>query len=710
MESNTQKIDRYILNEMSPEEKAAFEQEMKANPALRKEYEMQKDLTDALKTMGVKADLGRALHKVQLMKTLTLYAVILIVVAGAAGLVFFLLNDTKKEQGMEAFKEVDVPVQKMVLLANQDTVIETEGGMMLAIPAGAFETASDSVELLIQEALTPMDIIKAGLSTTSNGELLQTAGMFSLRAFNGDKELDWKKEIKVLVPTEEVNRNMMLFDGEMQEDGTINWVSPQRLFTELQTVDMSLLDFYPENYIPTMASLGENITDKRYTDSVYYSFSGYSKPGRLESILDVLWAQSPFGFEAHVIEGNTVYDTLKNVAWLARDTSIVVPPSESNELDPSRIKAIWNKEFNGTILATKEFEERIRFIHTTCEPKYLEAYVGHLNWQMYQVDSLCMTLAEGADKEQFRKFYERREGGVPVSSELEEKLQARYQQKQGAWKEAMTKLWNEHHAELDSLRNQALQKGEVFSMKEVLREETVFQEELCRNLWDAARQLGTTADCERPDPNHYRVNLTSPGWKNLDQYVYESTANRESMNYTDPYSGEKVTLTYTPVELTIENEANYDRVLVYLLPDSLSTFQRVLKKEGTWKEKLNSNLKYQLLVVAYKGEDVFYEKRSKLTPGKYSISLKAGSEKEIEKWLEKRPFATKASALKEELEYRRFEVNEAKRMKRVMEEAAWRETIAGSIFPCMPVGPPPQAPVENPPPYQPSATPMPGEG
>jgi hypothetical protein len=49
------------------------------------------------------------------------------------------------------------------------------------------------------------------------------------------------------------------------------------------------------------------------------------------------------------------------------------------EIDPSRIRAIWDTKFNNTILATKEFEERLHFLHGLCTAEYFHAYLEGMN-------------------------------------------------------------------------------------------------------------------------------------------------------------------------------------------------------------------------------------------------------------------------------------------------------------------------------------------
>ena len=48
-------------------------------------------------------------------------------------------------------------------------------------------------------------------------------------------------------------------------------------------------------------------------------------------------------------------------------------------VNPASVKTIWNRKFNNTNLATKEFEERMPYIHQTCNNSILELYINNLD-------------------------------------------------------------------------------------------------------------------------------------------------------------------------------------------------------------------------------------------------------------------------------------------------------------------------------------------
>lgn len=102
--------------------------------------------------------------------------------------------------------------------------------------------------------MTPSEIIQAGLSTTSNGLLLETGGMFYINARSGEKNLDMdqSKPIMANVPNQ-TNKDMSLFVGERKK----GWADQ--------------LD-KPEAYEKTIGNCGRN--QAQFLSAKFFRFSG----------------------------------------------------------------------------------------------------------------------------------------------------------------------------------------------------------------------------------------------------------------------------------------------------------------------------------------------------------------------------------------------------------------------------------------------------
>jgi len=111
---------------------------------------------------------------------------------------------------------------------DRDTTLITKKGAIIRIPQGALSSADTTVQLEVKEAYSMKDIIAAGLITQSNGQPLSSGGMIYINA-KGSNTVKITKAISVATPTEYLDKDMKLFKGEVNSNGTINWTDPQAM-------------------------------------------------------------------------------------------------------------------------------------------------------------------------------------------------------------------------------------------------------------------------------------------------------------------------------------------------------------------------------------------------------------------------------------------------------------------------------------------------
>ena len=761
MNNNSEQIGRYLQNEMNAEEKAAFEKQLTNDKELEQQLIIQKEIIKAVKNAGLKNTFRKAIHRRLINQRLIQFGIAAIILVAAA-FVFYAIKTNKLSHSERTSTE---GTEIFFINNAADTIIETEEGVVFAIPAHAFNSKSDKVQLEIKTAISPYNIMKQGLSTTSNGSLLQTAGMFSINGYENEKPLSLVKNIDVSVPANEIDPAMQLFDGVMDSSGRINWIDPKPVEKRLRTYDITTLDFYPPNYIPVVKALGKEYTNKEYTDSLYYSFSSNpekdpaamanqpagakiffqkcaachimgkdfagpnlqgvlsrwpSKQILKEWILNWQYATKKYPYIAdkanwapsvmQVFEGQLTdaelealikwidewqpqlkfTDTTNNVSDIKKDSTSSLSDrlySERHlEIDPSRIRAIWDTKFNNTILATKEFEERLHFLHELCTAAYFQAYLEGMNKPMYEIDQWCADNSSDEIRKRFLEFAARKDGGVMLKEGMQEKLSDYFQKKYKAYQEAAEKTFAKHQSELDSLGKIADGKEREQAARDIIREDKNFNEEFCMNLTDAYKQIGIKRTCNDtiPPPSlpkYYTVTIDTVGWKNLDAYVFDATGNRESMSYTDPVTGKTATLIYRELNITIEDRQQYERVLVYLIPDSLNSFQRIGQEGNTFKEKLNSLLRYDAVALAFKDDKTYFYRQNTIQPGDHVFKLSLTTEKELKNNLNN--YSKQRSAyIKAEFEYQVFKQAELKRQSELRKEEGFRKKVAFAIFSC----------------------------
>jgi hypothetical protein len=132
------------------------------------------------------------------------------------------------EKNHALFNKDNIRTQLFSINPEKENTIRGVRGGEFKIPAGAF-AGSGAVTIELKEIYAPIEILASGITTESNGELLESGGMFYLNAKRNGKELELLKPIEGSIPTEYINDSMKLFKGEVMDDGNVNWVEPEEL-------------------------------------------------------------------------------------------------------------------------------------------------------------------------------------------------------------------------------------------------------------------------------------------------------------------------------------------------------------------------------------------------------------------------------------------------------------------------------------------------
>lgn len=133
--------------------------------------------------------------------------------------------------------------QVKFIKSSENNIVKGEQGTTLAFPKNTFmNTSGDAVENIrveIKEYYSAKDCFLNGMTTQSNGKLLESGGMIELKAFDeGGSELVISGGSKPLISFKneaEKKDNMQLFYGEIT-NGKMNWqTEPNETFTVADT-------------------------------------------------------------------------------------------------------------------------------------------------------------------------------------------------------------------------------------------------------------------------------------------------------------------------------------------------------------------------------------------------------------------------------------------------------------------------------------------
>jgi mono/diheme cytochrome c family protein len=643
----------------------------------------------------------------------------------------------------------------------KDTVIESRDGILVHIPANSFETNENEVDFMIQSAIKPSDILQAGLSTTSNGNPLETGGMFYLDAFANDERISLNKNLEVQVPATNKQPNMALYQGEKTDSGDINWVKPSPIVNKLTPVPIQSLDFYPPEYENTLDELG--YYGKDFRDSLYFSFAFHQDcqeskqavvgfellPSELTdgsllsedtAYLDTLdtfrtdpelgkklfnnncaachfrdrdmtgpalqgsrerWIEnsSEENFYKYIKNSQAVISSGDTYAIdLFEDWNNVVMPAQNvtNEdidnifayvecgldkesgVNPAAVQSIWNETFEGTNIATKEFEAHMPWIHKNCETEILEIYIQHLDEPLYISDSIAAARTSGAIKTQFLNFYIQKDGKVDQTTFDQDQFFEYYKKQQKVYTEAVKRTQKAYWEDQRQLNRDADQKKQQSADRNEAAKSETLQKEFDQNLEKVAADLGIKKPVPRSNQSTYTVSVTTLGWKNIDREVMLITQNRETG--TIEYNGLSSTLTYEDWSAIILNADQYDQLHVYNIPKKLKSYVKIKEESGKYNYSLNADIEYQTLVVGWTAQRISFYQDKQTIAGDHELALKAISHDEFKYAVADQ--LGDINHMEQEMDYLEFAWQDQTRIDQQEELEALRNQIEYVIFPC----------------------------
>ncbi|MES2681757.1 MAG: cytochrome c [Bacteroidota bacterium] len=785
MNKYTELIDDYLSGDLSAEEKAEFEGRLQNEKELKEEFELQKQVLQGIRDAGMRSEIKKGFRKASFKRqsgkflaglgiTLLVFASVWVIqnrsIPHDQANIRHELNEENNKQWSDADKHLMPEI--FIVDAERDTVIETKNGIIFTIPANCFlneknEVVTGQVELEVKEAMNPMDIMRAGLSTVSDDNLLETGGMFYINARQGGLNLEIAKAkgIYVSIPDRNPGKKMMLFDGKRMPNGKIDWVDPRPFENKINPVDILSLNFYPPHFLDSLSALGFDIKNKNLSDSVYYSFTcegeddnfqsdwpdettarsdstkvglhkrvAHTKPngarlfrkncsvchttdsrkltgpglaGMMTRVPGGPWLTQYILNSQKLIKSgdayaNKIYNengkavmTVFEGILTERDVKAIInyinspgqldrSGSSPCEIEPSRIRAIWDRKLNNTLLATKEFEERLRVIFQNCNHHLLDLYVNNLDKNMFEIDSMAALIMHEDEREtgaQFTNFYKRKNGRVAIDESHMRELQRYVEEKRNLYREAAVKALRNLYANEKIKDAQALEELLKQDAAENNRRATVFEEEVKANMNEAYRQLGRTGDTPPPvNSNYLGITINNTGWKNVDVFVRESATTRTTMDYTDTATGRKATIKYGLFSVKVNDFDKYERVYTYLIADQLSSFLRVPNKGNIFKENLNGLFKYSVVVFGFSGKDIYFTEIKEAGPGQQNVSLVKMPDADLERYKCLNKVST-ADVIRD-LKFQLFDQNETKRKQDVAKREQVKNRLWPVVFPC----------------------------
>ncbi len=409
-----ERIDRYLEGEMSDTEKAEFENEMEQNPQLKKDTDFYRTFKEGISRQAIKLDIKKAQYRyvkkakkwARIRKMLfgggsfliMVVAVFLIVLPEEKkenNFVYKLLNhevenhEVIKAHDEDPYKEY-LPESEFFTIDNStDTTISTADGIKLYLPKGSLKLPNGSLptEPITVEIADADNASETMLGNLVSDDDLEVEDVVFVNAKAGDKQLvpDAETPPYLEIPTAITLPNKNVYSGTKAKDGSIKWDNPKLPENYLVPYKFKYLDYYPDSFKETVnANLpykGREVANRKLLDSLFYA----TLPSEIITI-------------GYAKTSNTQIQK-------------IVPMGDKENtcgINSGLIKAFAHEKYERSLLATREFMERLNIIYKTCDKELLNIYINNTDKQLWEIDEMAYeylntngTGLEGSEKNDY---------------------------------------------------------------------------------------------------------------------------------------------------------------------------------------------------------------------------------------------------------------------------------------------------------------------
>ena len=170
------------------------------------------------------------------------------------------------------YSKDNLPTTGYSIDAGKDTVLIGKSGTKLFIAQNTFtdlhgNVIDGEVKVELREAISNSDLVLGNMTTTSNGQILQSGGMVYLNAQSGDRQLSIAegKSIGISIPSDNKQSDMKIFSAKIDSSETeLNWVDPEDKIQEINFSEPTAQssDRYSDSLTPVIAHNSNYDIDK----------------------------------------------------------------------------------------------------------------------------------------------------------------------------------------------------------------------------------------------------------------------------------------------------------------------------------------------------------------------------------------------------------------------------------------------------------------
>lgn len=580
-------------------------------------------------------------------------------------------SETIKFSESDPFKNTITESQFFDIDANKDNTVVGSQGTLIAAPKGCFldkngNPVTGNIKIELTECLSAEEMILSNLTTTSNGNPLETDGMVYINATSNGEQLriDKSNPIYVEIPTEKVKAGMQVYKGSRDENGNMEWSEPKDLENYLVSIDLTHLDFLPKGFAAAVESgmpfRSYETATVELIDSLYYSLSESNGSFLTEGFENTDYNEA-YNLGNNVVDGKYTDESFEtNSNYYTVDTvAFDIPQEVSSDfecgVDPAKIKLLKTETFQNTLISTREFEERLQVIFKICRTDLVDMYVNNIEKDMYVIDRMVASKLKGNKiyQDQFIEFSEQKKTNVPGDKKYAAQLKEYYETELIKIKE-----------ELESAKNKAMQELQA-------------KNEVADSVANEYKDLLFKRETFRMEK--YGFEWSETGWLNIDNGTIPKTWGPQRL------------------EIFIKDGKMFERVYTYVIYISLKSLYRLNTNDGELFFVGNENERQMLMPkkemavgisIGYKGDQSFLG-ITEFTTGdqKVEISLTESSIEKIKAAILPYDNYTSENKIDKDLEYMEFFAKERERQKALISERKFIQSLWWIAFPCCEAAP-----------------------
>jgi hypothetical protein len=277
----------------------------------------------------------------------------------------------------------------------------------------------------------------------------------------------------------------------------------------------------------------------------------------------------------------------------------------------------------------------MKSVHGTCNKDVLARYTDNLNKPLHEIDAMVARMGYP----QFSEFAAERVGAVKLDNPHMNNLRQFYDR-------TTAQLRNRAKKDRAFIRKQEQEYDDALSRsrekegkRTAEREVASLEEELDFNMTSVMRQLGkknvgfTIKRGGKAVPGNNGNAMANV--YNVDRFVSEASIGRKTGTFTDMETGKTAKITYNDFSVEVKDAKSYGKLMLYLFPHELNSFQRVDPVDGKFSYRLNGEISYDIAVVAI-GESGHFicEQRNVKSGALGAVALRKVSEAEFDNRIE----------------------------------------------------------------------------